>query len=126
MRKRRKRNRSAPAQVKMPQEAARQVGETTQRSEEVTQPLPNVRALVFEGFLARHHLSMLDVARAAEVRLVTVWRVMRDLPVSEQQAAQVYAGLYRLAGVHYRGRIRLHAAGDELHATRGSRKAGGK
>jgi hypothetical protein len=81
-----------------------------QKSEEQTQPLPNIARLTFEGFLNRHQLSMLDVARAAEVRLLTIWRVMRDLPISEQQAQQVYAGLYRLAGVPYRGRIRLHPA----------------
>jgi hypothetical protein len=53
---------------------------------------------------------MLDVARAAGVRLLTIWRVMHDEPISEQQAQQVYAGLALLAGVPYRGRIRLHAA----------------
>jgi hypothetical protein len=61
---------------------------------------------------------MLDVARAAEVRLLTIWRVMRDLPISEQQAQQVYAGLYRLAGVPYRGRIRLHTAKSDPHNER--------
>jgi len=81
-----------------------------QQSEEQTQPLPNIARLTFEGFLKRHQLSMLDVAQAAEVRLLIIWRVTRDLPISEQQAQQVYAGLYRLAGVPYRGRIRLHPA----------------
>ena len=120
MSRRRKRNRLAPVQVEMPRETARS-------SEEPTQPLPNVAPLAFEGFLTRHRLSMLDVARAASVRLLTVWRVMRDLPVSEQQAAQVRAGLYRLTGVQYRRRIRLYS-GDELqaaHSGRGSRKARG-
>jgi hypothetical protein len=81
-----------------------------QKSDEQTQPLPNIARLTFEDFLNRYQISMLDVARAAEVRLLTIWRVMRDLPISEQQAQQVYAGLYRLAGVPYRGRIRLHPA----------------
>jgi len=81
-----------------------------QKSEEQTQPLPNIARLTFEGFLNRYQLTMLDVAQAAEVRLLTIWRVMRDLPISEQQAQQVYAGLSRLAGVPYRGRIRLHPA----------------
>src|SRR5579885_3668739 len=127
MRKRRKRDRQGQAQGKTA-ERARQAGEGTQRVEEATQPLPVIARLVFEGFLARYQLSMLEVAQEAGVRLLTVWRVMRDLPVSEQQAAQVYAALERLAGVPYRGRIRLHAAGDALRAaapdTRNSQKTG--
>jgi hypothetical protein len=83
------------------------------QSDEETQPLPPIARLTFEGFLTRYHLSMLDVARAAGVRLLTIWRVMHDEPISEQQAQQVYAGLALLAGVPYRGRIRLHAAGRE-------------
>ena len=79
-----------------------------QKSDEQTQPLPNIARLTFEGFLNRYQISMLDVAQAAEVRLLTIWRVMHDLPISEQQAQQVYAGLSRLAGVPYRGRIRQH------------------
>ena len=108
MRKRGKRNRQGSVQAKT-RERMRQAGEGEQRTEEATQPLPGIARLVFEGFLDRYQLSMLEVAQAAGVRLLTIWRVMRDLPVSEQQAAQVYAALERLAGVPYRGRIRLHA-----------------
>lgn len=84
--------------------------EKLQQSREKTQPLPNIARLTFEGFLTRYQLSMLDVARAAGVRLLTIWRVMHDEPISKQQAQQVYAGLTLLTGVPYRGRIRLHAA----------------
>jgi hypothetical protein len=73
-----------------------------------TQPLPVLRGLAFRAFLARYELSRLDVALAAGVRLLTVWNIERDNPVSRQQAALVYAGLYRLTGVQYRGRIMLH------------------
>lgn len=85
----------------------------TPKSEVPTQPLPNIARLTFEGFLARYQLSMLDVARTAGVRLLTIWRVMRGEPVSEDQARQVYAGLERLAGVPYRGRIRLRPESKE-------------
>jgi len=65
-----------------------------------------VAVLIFESFLARYQLSMLDVGGAAAcVCRITVWRVMRSLPVTEQQAVQVYASLHRLYGVPYRGRI---------------------
>jgi len=114
MGKRRTRDRQGPAQGKTA-ERARQAGEGTQGVEEETQPQPVIGRLVFEGFLARYQLSLVEVAQEAGVRLLTIWRVMRDLPVSEQQAAQVYAALERLAGVPYRGRIRLHA---EEHARR--------
>ncbi len=127
MQKRRKRNRQGPVQAKTPQ-VGQQAGKEMQRTEGPTQPLPVISRLIFEGFLTRYQLSMLEVAQEAGVRLLTIWRVMRDLPVSEQQAAQVHAALERLAGVPYRGRIRLHAAGDALRAaapdTRNSQKTG--
>jgi hypothetical protein len=116
MRKRRKRNRQVPVGAQPPPRG-QQAGE----AEEATQPLPTISRLVFEGFLNRYQLSLLDVAQAAGVRLLTVWRVMRDLPVSEQQAAQVYAALERLAGVPYRGRIRRH--GEENVQRRGPRSS---
>jgi hypothetical protein len=75
--------------------------------EEQTQPLPTLRVLAFRAFLARHKLTMLDVARAAGVRMLTVWNITRDLPVSRQQAEMVRAGLYRLTGTQYRGGITL-------------------
>jgi hypothetical protein len=75
---------------------------------EETQLLPTLRELAFQAFLARHSLSLLDVALAAGVRLLTVWRVARDLPVSPQQAICVRSGLARLTGVYYRGGITVN------------------
>jgi hypothetical protein len=94
-------------------QGAQESEEKLQQSKEETQPLPTIARLTFEGFLTRYQLSMLDVARAAGVRLLTIWRVVHDLPISEQQARQGYAGLAHLAGVSYRGYIRLHAARQE-------------
>jgi hypothetical protein len=74
-------------------------------AEQKTQPLPTLRALAFQAFLARHGLSLLDVALATGVRLLTVWRVAHDLPVSPQQAECIRAGLTRLTGIAYRGGI---------------------
>lgn len=72
---------------------------------ERTQPLPTLRELAFQAFLARYELSLLDVAQAAGVHLLTIWRVARDLPISPQQAMCVRSGLARLTGVYYRGGI---------------------
>lgn len=76
-------------------------------SDEETQPLPEATGLVFRAFLARYELSMLDVALAAGVRLLTIWNMGRDNPISHQQAERVCEALYRLTGVHYRGWIIL-------------------
>lgn len=80
---------------------------------ERTQPLARIGPLVFAGYLERYQLSMLDVARAAHVRLLTVWRILHDEPIAQEQARQVYAGLLYLTGVSYRGRIRQRAAEEE-------------
>ena len=77
-------------------------------AEERTQPVPTLRALAFQLFLAKHELCVRDVARAAQVRLLVVWNITRDLPVSHQQAEMVRAGLYVLTGASYRGGITLH------------------
>jgi hypothetical protein len=73
-----------------------------------TQPLPTLRALAFQAFMARHGVTLLEVALAAGVRVLTVWRVARDLPISQQQAERVRAGLYRLTGVPYRGGLTVY------------------
>ena len=77
-------------------------------AEKETQPQPTLRALAFQLFLAKHGLCVRDVARAARVRLLVVWNITRDLPISHQQAEMVRAGLYVLTGASYRGGITLH------------------
>jgi hypothetical protein len=76
-------------------------------SEEETRPLPALAGLAFRAFLAKYGLSMLDVALAAEVRLLTVWNIGCNNPVSPRHAEQVRAALYRLTGTRYRGGIVL-------------------
>lgn len=84
---------------------------------ERTQPLAKIGSLVFAGYLARYQLSILDVARAARVRLLTIWRILHDEPIAEEQARRVYTGLLYLTGVRYRGRIRLRAAEGEARGS---------
>ena len=78
-------------------------------SEEDTQPLPTLRGLAFRAFLNKHRLSILDVALAAGVRLLVVWNIAHDNPISRQQATMVRTGLYRLTGLEYHGGILLRA-----------------
>jgi hypothetical protein len=78
-------------------------------SEEETRPLPVLAGLAFRAFLEKYGLSMLDVALAAEVRLLTVWNIGRSHPVSSRHAEQVRAALYRLTGTRYRGGIVVRA-----------------
>lgn len=91
----------------MKRKCERQTPSEQQTREEQTQPLPPLAPLVLEHFLARYQPTLLDVARAAGVRLLTVWRVVHDYPISGAQAEQVRLGLYRLTGASYRGRIRI-------------------
>ena len=80
-----------------------------------TQPLPTLRALAFQAFLERHALTLLDVAMAGGIRLLTVWKVAHDLPISPLQAASVRAGLARLTGECYRGGITVYPPFLAIH-----------
>jgi len=80
-------------------------------SEEETQPLPTLAGLAFQVFLAKHELSLLAVARAAGVPMLTIWRITHNAPIARWQAAMVRAGLSRLTGVQYRGGILLRRNG---------------
>ena len=82
---------------------------------EETQPLPTLRALAFQAFLTRHALTLLDVAMAGGIRLLTVWKVAHDLPISPLQAASVRAGLARLTGECYRGGITVYPPFLAIH-----------
>lgn len=59
----------------------------------------------YRAYAQRFELSMLDVALAAKVRLLIVWRVAQGLPVCEANAQAVRAALLRLTGVLYQGQI---------------------
>lgn len=78
-------------------------------SEQQTAPLPSVSspvlALTFAGYLQRHELTVLDVARAAGVPAITVWRVAHGWAVSAAHASHIRQGLYQLTGVPYAGAI---------------------
>ncbi|HET9920919.1 MAG TPA: hypothetical protein VFQ30_13805 [Ktedonobacteraceae bacterium] len=55
----------------------------------------------FRAYLQHFGLSRLEVARAARVRLMTVWKVEQGLPIRAEDALAVCAGLHHLTGVSY-------------------------
>lgn len=59
----------------------------------------------YRAYTQRFHLSVLDVALAASVRLPIVWRVAQGLPIGEAKAQAVRVALLRLTGVPYQGHI---------------------
>lgn len=55
----------------------------------------------FRACLQYFELSLLDVALAAQVRLLAVWKIEQGLPIREADALAVRSGLHRLTGVPY-------------------------
>jgi hypothetical protein len=55
----------------------------------------------FRAYLERYGLSLLDVALAAQVRLLSTWNIQQGIPVRRVHAASIRAGLYELTGVPY-------------------------
>lgn len=80
----------------------------TDCTNETTQPLPNLGALTFQLFLAKHGLSILDVALVAQVRLLIVWKITRGQPITPIQAYQVHVALSHPTQAGYRGQIAVY------------------
>lgn len=59
----------------------------------------------FRAYLERYGLSLLDVALAAQVRLLSVWNVQQGIPVRSEHATAIRTGLYKLTGEPYIGHI---------------------
>jgi hypothetical protein len=57
--------------------------------EQETIPLPRLSGWLLEHFLSTHQLSLREVARAAQMPLLVVWRVCRGLPIAAWQAARL-------------------------------------
>ena len=77
-----------------------------------TQPLVPLRRDMarnreFCAYLDAYQLSILDVALAAALRLLVIWRVQQGMPVSLNHANRIYDALYKLTGVSYRPLIEV-------------------
>ena len=58
-----------------------------------------------QAYVSFYDLSWSEVARAAGLLLIVLWRVTRALPVSAAHAAALREGLFRLTGIAYTGPI---------------------
>jgi len=56
-------------------------------------------------FLDQYELSEHDIARTANVPLVTMWRAVRGQPITEVHAAAICKALWQLSGDFYAGAI---------------------
>ena len=61
----------------------------------------------FRAYIQHFELCLLDVALAAQVRLIAVWKIEQGLPIREADALAVRSGLHHLTGVLYTGPIPL-------------------
>ncbi len=55
----------------------------------------------FRDYLRHFNLSRQEVARVANVRMLTVWKIEQGLPVREEHALAVCASLYHLTSVPF-------------------------
>jgi hypothetical protein len=60
-----------------------------------------VSSAAFRAYLHHFELTLLDVALAGRVRLMTVWKVEQGLPIRAEDALAVRTGLQQVTGVHY-------------------------
>jgi hypothetical protein len=60
-------------------------------------------------FMDQYEIEEHEVAQAAKVPRMTVWRAVRGQPISEIHAAAIRKALRRLAGVFYDGPIETGA-----------------
>jgi predicted transcriptional regulator len=56
-------------------------------------------------YLDQYELAEHDVARTANVPLVTMWRAVRGQPITDVHAAAIRKALWRLSGDFYAGPI---------------------
>jgi hypothetical protein len=55
----------------------------------------------FRSYLQHFELTILGVALAARVRLMTVWKIEQGLPIRAEDALAVRTGLQQITGVPY-------------------------
>ena len=65
----------------------------------------------FRAYLQHFGLDRQQVAQAANVRMLTVWKIEQGLPIREADALAVRATLYHLTGVPFAPLIPVIPAG---------------
>lgn len=73
--------------------------------EEETLYLPQIPRLTggpaFRAFLREHQLTIVDVALAAQMRLMPVWQLWQNRPIKLREAQAIRETLYRLTGAYF-------------------------
>jgi hypothetical protein len=82
-----------------------------------------ISSAAFRAYLQRFELTILGVALAARVRLLTVWKIEQGLPIRPQDALAVRASLQQITGVPYPALISVIPA--EILEWRKGRQHGG-
>ena len=75
-------------------------------NEPATLPLSGI---AFQLYLQKHNLSPLDVTLTAGVRYMTIWRMMRALPIRREDDLLIRQGVFRLTGEWYAAPMLAHA-----------------
>ena len=70
-----------------------------------------ISSAAFRTYLRHFELSLLDVALAARVRLMTVWKIEQGLPIRAEHALAVQTALQQITGVPYPSSISIIPAG---------------
>lgn len=95
--------------------------QAAQSDEQETVPLrrvehkPHPANVSVQAYFSFYHLSWREAGQAAGLVLVSVWRVVHNLPVSQVHAAALRAGLHRLTGIAYLGPIPTSPPEDHAH-----------
>ena len=77
-----------------------------------------LNALIFRQYLARHHLTPLDVALASGVRYLTIWRIWEGQPVKSEYERPVRATLVKLTGEPYHAPILIREEREKQRRNR--------
>lgn len=72
----------------------------------------------FGTYLCRHHLDLLQAARAAALPLALVWRAAHWLPISEQKARHLVMTLAQITGETFAGFLLTNHSDTKPHVTR--------
>lgn len=86
-----------------------------------TQPLPVIVPQSFQKYLERHRLTIRDVAQASHVRLLVVWNILHNNPISSEDAGRVRSGLFALTRERYHNFIQVHGVPRAFQPASGSK-----
>ena len=86
-----------------------------------TQPLVCIKLHPFQVYLNQQQLSWLAVAREAEVRCLSVWKIAHGVPVRGTSAMRVRVAVHRLSGMAYTGPMHTEAGQAQEELSTGTR-----